>query len=189
PPHATRPPMSPFPVARRWAAPLVVGVALGAVAVLALRSEGQPPPAFKKEDPPYRGLDANLYVQTAAEYRACCYQAYSLAAARLEQRVKERAGAGKPPAVILDLDETVLDNGGFQSMQLRHGLAYDQRLWDVWEEKHADAVGLVPGAKDFLAKATALGVAAVYLSNRNEKCRAQTKAIPTPHDIAVRGAQ
>lgn len=130
------------------------------------------PPAYKPEEPAYRGLDANLYLQTSAEYRAACYQSYNLATLRLKEAVKVQAGK---LAVVLDLDETVFDNAGFQAMQLRSNLAYDQRLWDAWERDHADKVGLVPGAREFILEAGKLGVAVVFISNRNERFREQTK--------------
>lgn len=133
------------------------------------------PAAFRAERPAYRGIDANLYVQTAAEYRACCYQAYNLATLRLRQGLA-RKPAGKP-AVVADLDETILDNAGFQAMMLRSNLAYDQRLWDRWEESHPDLVALVPGAREFLREADQLGVAVVYISNRAERYRKQTRQI------------
>lgn len=129
--------------------------------------------AFKAEEPANRGLDANLFMQTAAEYRAGCYQAYNLAMLRLKEAAAKKLD-GKL-AVIMDLDETVFDNAGFQAMQLRSNLAYDQRLWDLWERDHSDKVGLVPGAKEFIAEAAKLGVAIVYISNRNDKFREQTK--------------
>jgi acid phosphatase len=77
----------------------------------------------------------------------------------------------------MDLDETVLDNGGFQAMQVRSNIAFDQRLWDIWEEKNGNLVGLIPGAKDFILEANKLGVTVVYLSNRNDAFKAQTKAM------------
>jgi acid phosphatase len=135
------------------------------------------PAAFRPDNPPNRGLDANLYMQASAEYRACCLQAYNLAAARLKEAAGAAGGGGKKLAVVLDLDETVLDNAGFQAMQLRSGLAYDQRLWDLWEERHGDQVGLVPGAKGFIEEAGKLGVAVVYISNRSDKFRDQAKAV------------
>jgi acid phosphatase len=137
-------------------------------------------PAFKAESPARRGLDANLYMQTAAEYRACCYQAYNLATARLELLLKkyaEKGGDRPPPAVVLDLDETVLDNAGFQAMLARSGLAFDQRLWEVWERDHGDSVGLIPGAKAFIDRAKELGVAVVYISNRGDRQRDKTLAV------------
>ena len=133
------------------------------------------PAAFKPEDPPYRGLDANLYMQTSAEYRAACYQAYNLAMLRLKEALAKKP-AGKP-AVVMDLDETVVDNAGFQAQQLRSNLAYDQRLWDLWEENDGARVGLVPGAKEFILGAREQGVTVAYISNRGHKYHAQTKKV------------
>jgi acid phosphatase len=130
-------------------------------------------PFFRAEDPPGRSLDANLFVQTSAEYRACCLQAYNLARLRLAAAV-----AAPPPgplAVVLDLDETVIDNGAFQSMMIRSRLAYDQRLWDIWEAEHWDKWEVVPGAREFILEAWAMGVDVIYISNRNEKFRVQTR--------------
>src|SRR5215218_2026064 len=76
-------------------------------------AEPIPPRVVNLEDPPHRSLDANLWMQSSAEYRACCLQAYNLARRRLiEKLAAEPPGRwAKPPAVVLDLDETVLDNG------------------------------------------------------------------------------
>jgi len=114
-------------------------------------------------------------MQTSAEYRACCYQAFNLALDRLKEAV-----AKKPEgrlAVVADLDETILDNAGFQAMQLRSNLAFDLRLWEMWEENGIEHVGLLPGAKDFILQANKLSVCLVYISNRDDKYRKQTKQI------------
>jgi acid phosphatase len=132
-------------------------------------------PFFKPEDPPGRSLDANLFVQTSAEYRACCLQAYNLASLRLAAALAKHTAPPSTLAVVLDLDETVLDNGAFQSMMIRSRLAYDQRLWDLYEAEHWDKWELVPGAKDFNFEARKAGVAVVYISNRTEKFREQTR--------------
>jgi acid phosphatase len=170
----------------QWIVPLVLAlVAFGfGVETASLRSAQSPagpaaPAAFKREQPENRGLDANLFMQTSAEYRACCLQAFNLATMRLKQASEGAEQGDKKLAVVMDLDETVLDNAGFQAMQLRSGLAYDQRLWDMWEEKHADQVGLIPGAKEFIQEAGKLGVAVAYLSNRNERFRKQTQGALT----------
>jgi len=144
------------------------------------------PPAFRAEKPIYRGLDANLYMQTAAEYRACCIQAYNLATRRLKE-LHAAAGKDKRLAVVMDLDETVLDNAGFQAMLLRSRLAYDQRLWDQWEEKGANQVGLVPGAWDFIQEAGRLGVTVFYISNRGEEFRDGTLNVLKHLQIPIEG--
>ena len=133
------------------------------------------PPTYKAEEPANRGLDANLFMETSAEYRACCYQAYNLALFRLKAALAQ-AKAGKF-AVVMDLDETTLDNSGYQAMQLRSGLAFDSRLWDVWEEQGFDKVGLIPGAREFILEARKLGVAIVFIGNRSEKFRQQTNKV------------
>lgn len=162
---------------------LLIGLGIGAAGVsLIQRSNAEAPPAFVKEEPAFRSLDANLYVQASAEYRACCLQAYNLAERRLAEKL---ASAPKNPAIILDLDETVFDNSGFQAMLTRSGLGFDMRLWDMWQEKHAEDVGLVPGAKEFLGFAKAKNVAICYITNRDEKYRAGCKAVLERHGLSV----
>jgi 5'-nucleotidase (lipoprotein e(P4) family) len=131
----------------------------------------QAPPPPKRDDPPYRSLDANLYMQTSAEYRACCYQAFSLAESRL-RGILTTPYRGPCRAVILDLDETVIDNGAFQATMIRNGWAFDSGMWNAYEQKYGDRVELIPGAKAFLDVAKSLGFAICYVSNRSESSRA-----------------
>jgi 5'-nucleotidase (lipoprotein e(P4) family) len=123
------------------------------------------------ENPPNRALDANLWMQISAEYRACCYQAYNLARRRLIEKVQAPPAGGwaKQPAVVLDLDETVLDNGEFQARLIRNGLAVDGATWNDWERTGFGQVRLVPGAKAFIDEAKRLGVAVVYITNRQQR--------------------
>lgn len=140
---------------------------------------GQPsatPVAYKVEEPANRGLDATLFMQTSAEYRASCYQAYNLASTRLDELVKARMGLRtNPSAVVMDLDETVFDNSRFQVMLLQNGLAWNKDLWAEWEGKHAGDVTAIAGAKEFIDTATKLGVEVFYVSNRNEEFGKQAK--------------
>ncbi len=130
----------------------------------------------KAEAPPYRGLDANLYMQISAEYRAACYQTYHFAYARLIEILRTRVNDGHQVAIVLDLDETVFDNGAFQAKQVKSGAAFDQNAWEAFEEHDHALIRLVPGAKDFLVAADKLGLALVYISNRNDKFRESTLA-------------
>ncbi len=130
----------------------------------------------RSEVPAYRSFDANLYIQTSAEYRAACYQAFQLASLRLKQALESPRQDARTPAVILDLDETVLDNRGFQNWMLQGSVAFDQAWFDRWEQSGGDRVTLVPGAKEFILQAKQLGVKVVFISNRNERFREYTKA-------------
>ncbi len=131
--------------------------------------------SFQLDEPGFRGLDANLYMQTSAEYRAACYQAYQLASLRLRQALAALPAPNQKLAVVMDLDETVFDNSGFQSWLLRSGQAYNQPLFDRWEQFGGASVGLIPGAKEFILDIQAAGVTVVHISNRNESFRPFTK--------------
>ncbi|MCC6545737.1 hypothetical protein IT570_01115 [Candidatus Sumerlaeota bacterium] len=139
--------------------------------IVAAAPAAKAPPAFDPNAPykpinlPNRTLEANLYIQTSAEYRALCFQAYDAMTNRVKELMANRPPGSRPAAVVLDLDETVLDNSAFQSFQELNGLEYDGRLWDEWE-RHPEATRLVPGAKEFLDTATQLGVNLLYVSNR-----------------------
>lgn len=165
-----------MPSARQLGAFAAVGLAGFAagqhVAGSRSAAEDVPPPrVVTREDPANRSLDANLWMQTSAEYRACCYQAYNLARRRLSEKVHDvpPGGWAKPPAVVCDLDETVLDNSGFMTRLTRNGLTFDQATWDDWERSEYAQVRLIPGARAFIDEARRLGVAVVYITNRSQK--------------------
>jgi acid phosphatase len=145
------------------------------------------------ESPPYRGLDSNLYMQTSAEYRAICIQTYRWAKRVIHDKIIARVGrdseAGgaqlKPPAVVLDLDETVLDNRQFQTKQIREGWAYNNDYWAKWESGGTNDVGVLPGAVEFIQHIQTLGIQPVYITNRNVRAQAETLAALERHGISV----
>ncbi|MCD4689842.1 hypothetical protein K8S17_00105 [bacterium] len=119
-------------------------------------------------------LGGNIYVQTSAEYRACCYGIYACASLRLEEMLEEADPRPAGPAVVMDLDETVIHNGSFQTFLYENGLEYTPELWDEFERRCVAEVRLVPGAREFIERTEALGVTVLYLSNRNERNRVWT---------------
>lgn len=128
--------------------------------------------AYQAINPQLPLMQANQYMQNSAEYRALCLQTYSWAGAILRTKVRaarwmmERAHENKAPAIIMDLDETVVDNSGFQSYLDREALTYTDPKWLNWEKFEGD-LPLIPGAKQFIADAEAQGVTVVYVSNRS----------------------
>lgn len=116
---------------------------------------------------------ATLFMQKAAEYRALAYQAFNLARLRLDadldkKNVKKlaRADRKRPRAIIVDVDETVLDNSAYQAFSITGGKAYGSRDWYEFGEKRVSKA--VPGAVDFINYANAKGVKVFYVSNRDE---------------------
>lgn len=71
-----------------------------------------------------------------------------------------------PPAVVLDIDETVLDNSPYQARLIRDHAQYDDATWADWVREEA-ALPL-PGALAFTRHAAAHGIAVIYLSNRDQ---------------------
>lgn len=133
------------------------------------------PPA--KTAPPFpleARLGANLFQQTAAEYQACCLTIYRSAETRLATILQTARPRPARPAVVMDLDETVLDNSRFESFLYKYRLEYTDALWDVYEGGFPKDAALVPGAKPFIDWAESQGVTVVYISNRSEPFREET---------------
>lgn len=105
-----------------------------------------------------------LYQQKAAEYRALCYQAYNIASLKLTNKLKKPSKV--PYAVVVDIDETVLDNSAYNAKLVKDDAAYSGETWKLWSDK-SQAMA-VPGAVGFLRYADAEKVAVFYISNRKE---------------------
>ena len=114
-------------------------------------------------------LGANIYMQTAAEYRACCLQIYKTAEMRLDSILTTANPKPAKPAVIMDLDETVLDNSAFESFLYENNLEYSDELWGIYERDYPDNVKMIPGAKQFIKQAEQMGATIIFISNRLEK--------------------
>jgi 5'-nucleotidase (lipoprotein e(P4) family) len=100
----------------------------------------------------------------------------------------ERSAAGKAArtwAVILDADETVLDNSQYQKE--RAGLPYSEASWAEWVRRRA--AGPVPGAAAFLARVRSLGGVVVIVTNRTESVcddsRANLRALSLDADLVL----
>jgi len=105
---------------------------------------------------------STLWYQKAAETKALYLQGYNVATNRLKELLKTQTD--KPYSIVLDLDETVLDNSPYQAQNVKDGTAFTPENWDVWVKKAAAKA--VPGAKDFLQFADQNGVQIYYVSDR-----------------------
>lgn len=186
--------LNAFPVA------LVVALGLSACATPAVVAPPAPAPAAAQAVPADDNLNAVLWVQRSAEYDATLVSLYRGAIARLDAALAdpdwdalvpaERDNAGDwnalPPAVILDVDETVLDNSIYQARLVRDGLEYDDDTWADWvaEQKATP----VPGVVEFARAATARGVTLYYVTNREQRLKEATLAnlraagLPVAHE-------
>ncbi len=131
----------------------------------------------------HRALDSVTWVQSSAEWEALTRQAYTAASTSLREAlddtsitaaIEQTSGADAlPPAVILDVDETVLDNSFYQARLIRDGGRYGSATWNAWcEEVVAPPI---PGALAFCQEAAALGVTVFYVTNRRDNLREVTR--------------
>ncbi len=82
----------------------------------------------------------------------------------------------KPLAVVLDVDETAIQNLGYEYDEALHGRSYDQARWNRWELTGADAVAPIPGAVTALRAIREAGVTVIFNSNRQAANAAQSAA-------------
>jgi 5'-nucleotidase (lipoprotein e(P4) family) len=82
----------------------------------------------------------------------------------------------RPLAVVLDVDETAIQNLGYAYDEARGGKTYDQERWNRWERTGAAAVSAMPGAREVLQTIRNHGVIVIFNSNRQAANAAETEA-------------
>ncbi len=108
-------------------------------------------------------LLATAWYQQSAEMRACYYQSYLMARLALAENLKNYTGS-KPTAVVLDIDETVLDNSPYEAHLVANGCPFTNNDWKLWTDR---SEGLpLPGAAEFINFARQQGVDVFFISNR-----------------------
>ena len=147
-----------------WLATLVLGVLVYAYHNNSTQAQQQVAPVIDNE----YSIGGVLWHQTGAEYRALCYQAYNLARLQLDLALKAKVSDKRArklrPAIVVDADETVIDNSPYQAILAKTHTAYVNDTWHAWCER-AEAQP-VAGALDFLQYAHQRGVRVFYVTNR-----------------------
>jgi 5'-nucleotidase (lipoprotein e(P4) family) len=132
-------------------------------------------PAVAQDPPANDLLNAVLWMQRSVEYRASALSAFALARLRLDQALtdpnwtaapKEQTGSYQalPPAVILDIDETIVDNSGYQAWMTMKDTTFDPKTWNAYVNTVSSLA--IPGAVEFARYAETKGVKVFYISNR-----------------------
>ena len=109
-------------------------------------------------------MDATLWVQSSTEYAAAAAGVYASATAALRElaaREEDRTGS---MAIVLDIDETVLDNSRYQGQLVRDDAGYESESWDRWIALRAAPE--VPGVVDFIRASQSLGFHVAFITNR-----------------------
>lgn len=106
---------------------------------------------------------STLWFQNSSEANYIYRELYLRAEEKMTENLKKYKGS--KPSVILDIDETVLNNSAYEARLIKQGADYNPESWDSWV-KEANAP-LLPGVLPFLRKAESLGVEVFYISNRS----------------------
>jgi len=158
------------------AAGWMIGVLLSA-AVLVGPAQAQSPPQSDL-------LNATLWMQNSAEYRANSITVFALARLRLDQALAdpnwtaapaEQVGSYQtlPPAIVVDLDETIMDNSPYEVWLTLQDKNFDPKSWTAFVNSATSRA--VPGAVEFIAYAQSRGVKTFYVTNRTSEEEAGTR--------------
>lgn len=143
-----------------------------------------PPPTAGPAAAPAAPQAANLptgttWVDRSAEYVAIVLQTYRLATMRVESAVVGKVAGTW--AVVLDADETVLNNVVYQVERERAGLGFTQASWTAWVRRR-EATPL-PGAAAFLSRVRSLGGRIAIVTNRFGSECDDTAAVFNAHHL------
>ena len=126
---------------------------------------------------------ATLYSQSAAEFDAATRTVFAAAWAQLDAVLADTSLTAldeqkdgydaKPPAIILDVDETVLDNSPYEARLIEDGTSYPKG-WDDWCNQ--SAAHSIPGALEFTQNAAERGITVFYVTNRKAHLEDGTRA-------------
>lgn len=106
-----------------------------------------------------------LWMRTSAEYRALAYQGYNVAMNAVKMADADPSHQRKPLAIVLDADETVVDNTKLMGESIANGNGRFDAPW--WRQAvHQGKSQAMPGAVDFLNEVHKQGVEIFYVSNR-----------------------
>ena len=145
-----------------------------------------------------QSLLAVLFKRTSAEYKANTFQIYSSAKRNIDKALADKSWTALlnqkedyqnlPPAIILDIDETVLDNSEHQVRSIKNGTSYPTG-WKEWVSE--ESAGALPGVKEYLSYADAKGIKIFYVTNRTHDLEEYTRnnikslELPLDNDIDV----
>ncbi len=135
------------------------------------------PQAATEAIPAHDNLNATIWMQSSVEYEATVRGIYANAERALDAALADpswnalphgESGEGfesKSPAIIVDADETMIDNSPYQARSIRENRGYTAESWQAWVS--ARAARAMPGAVDFANYAKAHDVTIFFITNRD----------------------
>ena len=117
------------------------------------------------------------WVKESNEYKAICHQVYSNALGEINNKLHYNRSSLNIPnhnfAVVMDLDETVLDNSDYQVDILSKNQAFSIESWSLWVKE--EKASLVPGAFNYITFLRDKNIQIIFISNRMNERLESTK--------------
>ena len=148
-------------------------------------------------------LNSTLWMQNSSTFKATALQTYNTAAKNLTKAVNNstvtavpaqtKQNTDLPPAVVFDIDETVLNNSSYTAQFILEDAAYSPQTWDQWIAlQQAPAI---PGAVSFINHANDVGIEVIYITNReckkragiNDTCPQKTDTLKNLEKVGIKG--
>jgi acid phosphatase len=140
------------------------------------------------------GLNGTLWLQSSVEFKANALATYRLGTMMLDAALADKSWTAapneqkgdfgaKPPAVILDVDETVLDNSVYQAWVVAANSYYSSKTWGPFVNDILSRP--IPGSLDFIKAAAAKGIKIFYVTNRKAPLEAATRKNLLKHGYPV----
>ena len=129
-------------------------------------------------------LLATLWTQRSVEFKGNALTVYMLGRIRLDQALADKNWTAAPaeqkgdyqnlpPAVILDVDETAVDNSLYQVWMMKNGKTFSVKTWNEFCD--AQISRAIPGAVEFTKYAESKGVKIFYVTNRGVETEKSTR--------------
>ncbi|MHA3791300.1 HAD family acid phosphatase [Sphingomonas sp. YL-JM2C] len=133
--------------------------------------------------PPASPPPGMQYLYGSAEAAALDIQAFGALTAFVERQAERRASVvlaadatpdrpafaacgDRPPAVVFDMDETLVLNLGYERLEALGGKGFDADRWSRWEQADGAALAPLPGAVEAVAALRRRGVTPIVNTNR-----------------------
>jgi 5'-nucleotidase (lipoprotein e(P4) family) len=157
---------------------ILIAILAGGLSGCGVMQEIKSDSATTAQVPANDNLNAVLWTQHSVEFKGNAETAFTLARIRLDQALKDRKWTaapaeqtgkfGKlPPAVVLDVDETLLDNSAYQAWNITADTDFDPKTWTAFVNSKSSLP--IPGALEFTQYAAAKGVTVFYVTNRSKE--------------------
>lgn len=129
-------------------------------------------------------LLAALWTQRSVEYKANALTVFALARIRLDEALADKGWTAAPaeqtgnyqalpPAVVLDIDETLLDNSKYQVWMMKNNQTFSTKTWNEFCAAQISTV--IPGSLEFVKDANSKGVKIFYITNRAAETEKDTR--------------